>query len=277
MAIKTFQFTLNSFILREAATMAKTNHENIVRFYSLEKMLNSYKKVIVMEICDGNVENLIKKNQNGFTSSEFKRFCQQFVSALHHLRNNDIIHRDIKPGNILLVHNNDQIIYKLADFGAARFLKANESYSSLYGTYEYSHPDIFAKFYAKALNVSPSKQEFNDFHELWSLGVTLFEVASGRLPFDPKEGRDKPQVMYDMIAQKGRECISAREVDGKIEWFKELPENCKLDDDLKHAITPLISGLLQVYDFICYLKLYMHLFYIFKCSRLNQFFFGQNV
>ncbi|XP_055309895.1 serine/threonine-protein kinase TBK1-like [Sitodiplosis mosellana] len=202
-------------------------------------------QVLIMECCKGNMQDLIDTNPNGLTSDEFIKFCQNLVDAIQHMHNKNVIHRDVKPTNILLMHHNGQTIYKLADFGAARFLGDNETYGSLYGTFEYVHPDIFAKFYAKALDISYPKQTFNDYHELWSVGVTIFEVASGRLPFNPKKGRADHKQMYRMMKQKQTDCISAEETECGINWSRELPENCHLDESVKQVITPLLAGLLQ--------------------------------
>lgn len=203
--------------------------------------------------------------------------------SIHLECSKNIIHRDIKPANIVLLHQNDKNIYKLADFGAARFLKPNETYGSLYGTYEYMHPNIFANFYRRALDVSVPKPVFNDTYELWPLGVMFFEAASGRLPFEPEKGRDDAKAMYQMIANKEANFISAKQVDGRIEWSSQLPENCDLDDSLKEVITPLLAALLQVNIFFMYISTTcLRCFNMIFCSidigiasltMINHFFF----
>lgn len=69
------------------------------------------------------------------------KFCVLFlieVAGMNHLRENGIVHRDIKPGNIMRVIGEDgQSVYKLTDFGAARELEDDEQFVSLYGTEEY--------------------------------------------------------------------------------------------------------------------------------------------
>lgn len=105
----------------------------------------------------------------------------------------------------------------MADFGATRILTANQCYASLYGTSEYFHPDIFGKFYYSALNISFPKQTFTAEHELWSVGVTIFEAATGKSPFESKLGRDDPRKMYEMMTQKEHDCIYATDIDGNIQ------------------------------------------------------------
>ncbi|XP_055308833.1 serine/threonine-protein kinase TBK1-like [Sitodiplosis mosellana] len=182
--------------------MAILNHENVVKFFGFEKVDGTNKKAIIMDNCEGNLQDAIDNKPNGLAISEVMRLDQNIVGAMARLRSKNVIHRDIKPGNILLFRQEDgQSIYKLTDFGAARFLKPDETYGSLYGTFEYLHPDIFGKYYAHNLNILP-EQRFTDGHELWSIGVTIYEAITGELPFEPKKGRQDPQNMYTMISQK---------------------------------------------------------------------------
>lgn len=71
--------------------------------------------------------------------SEIVKITVSFsVAGMNHLRENGIVHRDIKPGNIMRVIGEDgQSVYKLTDFGAARELEDDEQFVSLYGTEEY--------------------------------------------------------------------------------------------------------------------------------------------
>lgn len=227
-----------------------TDHENIVKFLGLENVENRWnKKVLVMEYCsEGDLQHFIDSKPNGLTTDEFLCVFRDMIRAIKHLREKNILHRDVKPANILISkRENGKPIYKLADFGAARVLKSNECYSSLYGTYEYIHPDIFAKFYAHALHVMPP-QTFTASHELWSIGVTFYELATGHLPFIPNEGRKDPKIIYKMTTQKQMGQISAKEVgDGQIEWSSELP-NCEItlqNTHLKKALEPFLAGLLE--------------------------------
>lgn len=248
MAIKSFQFTPDCYIEREADTMKRANHENIVKFLGLEKEVSNNKKVLIMEYCPGgNLQTLIDAQPNGLGNVEFLRLTDNLVNAIKHMRQQFLVHRDIKPSNILIsIRGDGETIYKLADFGAARVLMPDQSYGSLYGTYEYIHPDVFGKYFAHDLDVHP-KQSFKDIHELWSVGVTLFEAATGRRPFLPKDGRDNKKIMFEMTSKKENGDISATEKEGgRIEWRKRLPENCTLKDSLKRDTTRLLAGLLDV-------------------------------
>lgn len=82
--------------------------------------------------------------------------------------------------------------------------------------------------------------------------MTLFEAATGRLPFKPENGRADKEKMYVMISQKSNGHISAHEINGKIECSQTLPEDCALDHPLKQDVTPFLAGLLNVSRFLLY-------------------------
>lgn len=231
--------------------MRKCNHKNVVKFLGLEWVegLLIDRQVLAMELCsEGNLQQMIDSNPNGLPSSEFFSVCENLVSAIEHLHVMKLVHRDIKPTNIVISKcSNGKSIYKVADFGAARTLMPNQCYGSLYGTYEYVHPDIFANFFRKDLDIIPTVQSFNETHELWSLGVTLFQMATGRLAFKPINGRQDRKAMYKMTSAKQSGQISATEGEGGIEWSRELPKSCVIEK--KDDVTRFLAGLLKVISF----------------------------
>ena len=77
------------------------------------------------------------------------------------------------------IKDDGTIVYKLTDFGAARELQDDQQFVSLYGTEEYLHPDM----YERAVLRKPVGKTFGATVDLWSIGVTLYHVATGSLPF----------------------------------------------------------------------------------------------
>lgn len=135
-------------------------------------------------------------------------------------------------------------IYKLTDFGAARELQEDQQFVSLYGTEEYLHPDV----YARAVLRKPESKTFGATVDLWSIGVTLYHVATGNLPFRPYGGRRNKETMFHITTKKASGVISGIQLkeNGPIEWGKDLPKTCQLSAGLKKFITPLLAGLLEV-------------------------------
>lgn len=249
-AIKTFDFIVDDiYIEREAMTLRKCNHKNIIKFLGLElqKDVAVDRKIMAMEFCSGgSLQNLIDQNPNGISSSEFFQVVEDLVNATEHLNKLNLVHRDIKPDNILIFKcSNGNSMFKLGDFGAARVLMPEQGYSSLYGTFEYVHPDIFANVYYAALDIAPPVNLFNRTYEWFSVGTTLYETATGRLPFRPKNGRTDKKIMYAMTSGLKDGQISATEGEnGSIEWSSELPQNCVIDK--KEKVQKFFAGLLKV-------------------------------
>lgn len=134
-------------------------------------------------------------------------------------------------------------VYKLTDFGAARELTDGQHFVSLYGTEEYLHPDM----YARAVLRKNANKTFGATIDLWSIGVTMYHVATGNLPFRPYGGRKNRETMHHITTTKESGVISGIQTkeNGPIEWKKDLPVNCQLSMGLKKIITPLLAGLLE--------------------------------
>ena len=153
--------------------------------------------------------------------------------------------RDLKPGNIMkFIKDDGSIVYKLTDFGAARELQDDQQFMSLYGTEEYLHPDM----YERAVLRKPVGKTFGATVDLWSIGVTLFHVATGNLPFRPFGGRRNKETMYYITTKKASGVISGVQTseNGPIQWSRDLPNTCLLSAGIKKHITPLLAGLLEV-------------------------------
>lgn len=226
--------------------LRKVSHKNVIKLITTEIITETCGIALIMEYANSNLKKIINSERNGVSSEQFSHICQDLLSAVKYLRQVNIVHRDIKPNNILSFDSNGKIIYKLCDFGEARILNPNEEYGSIHGTPEYMHPDIYGKYYSQLLNIKSSTHTFTDICELWSIGVTLYEVASGDLPFKPKFGRLDIRTMYKMTKTKPCDSISAKETeDGKIEWSSQLPD-CALDDFIKQAVTSFLAVLLRV-------------------------------
>ncbi|XP_062451067.1 inhibitor of nuclear factor kappa-B kinase subunit epsilon isoform X2 [Rhea pennata] len=234
--------------MREFEMLRKLNHKNIVKLFAVEETGTSKQKVLVMEYCSsGSLLNMLEDPANAFglSESEFLIVLQCVVAGMNHLRENGIVHRDIKPGNIMRLMGEDgQSIYKLTDFGAARELDDDEKFVSLYGTEEYLHPDM----YERAVLRKPQQKAYGVTVDLWSIGVTFYHAATGSLPFIPFGGpRRNKEIMYKITTEKPPGAIAGvqRQENGTIEWSYELPATCRLSVGLKVQLIPILANILE--------------------------------
>ncbi|XP_037637196.1 inhibitor of nuclear factor kappa-B kinase subunit epsilon [Sebastes umbrosus] len=233
--------------MREFEMLRKLNHSNIVKLFAVEE-LPSKQKVLVMEYCSGgSLLSLLEEAENAFglPETEFLIVLQCVVQGMNHLRDNGVVHRDIKPGNIMRqVGEDGKSCYKLTDFGAARELEDDEKFVSIYGTEEYLHPDM----YERAVLRKPHQKSFGVSVDLWSIGVTFYHAATGSLPFTPFGGprRNKP-TMYKITTEKPMGAIAGiqRVEEGPIEWSYHLPHSCQLSQGLTVQLVPVLAGILE--------------------------------
>ncbi|XP_053378438.1 serine/threonine-protein kinase TBK1-like isoform X2 [Mercenaria mercenaria] len=234
--------------IRETDLLKTVDHKNVMRQLAYERETESSQWVIVMPYCQcGSVYNLLEQPQNGFgfQETEFLIFLKDITSGLKYLNQRGIIHRDIKPGNIMkMVDEDGSPVYILTDFGAARELGDEETFMSIYGTEEYIHPDMFQR----AVLRQPGQSQFTSSVDLWSLAVTIYHVATGKLPFQAFGGRNDSHMMFQIMSGRRSGDISGiqREPGGPVDRSKHLPETCYLSRGLRRLIEPILSGLFEI-------------------------------
>lgn len=115
-------------------------------------------------------------NNEAFTEEAVRFICAEVSTALDYLRTKNIVHRDVKPDNILL---DDLGHAHLTDFNVATYLKKGDNLRNLAGTMPYIAPEIFEAV------ASSSASGYGHAADWWSLGVTAYELmCAGRRPFD---------------------------------------------------------------------------------------------
>ena len=166
-------------LVSEVNILRELRHPHIVKYYDRIIDKPNSKIFIVMEYCErGDIGLLIKKckRENDFLSEDviWKIFMQvlQALQACHSRESGKILHRDIKPGNVLLDCNMN---VKLGDFGLSRILGENSIYAETrVGTPYYMSPEQIAD------------ARYDERSDIWSAGCLLFEMASLNPPFQAK-------------------------------------------------------------------------------------------
>jgi len=143
-------------------------HPNLLEIYNIYTSKNNV--YIVMEYCrDGDLRGILKKKRR-ISEDEAIKVLKATISGLAFLQENEIMHRDIKPGNIIY----DKGVYKICDYGLSKVIDPNTvSTMTACGTPVYMPPEILRKDYRYAPNV-----------DTFAAGVMVYECLYGNRPWD---------------------------------------------------------------------------------------------
>nr|CDS26555.1 expressed protein [Hymenolepis microstoma] len=175
---------VNLQVVRDLGCLTLFKHENIVKLEGIcvkgvigGRIVNPYIS-LVMELCECNLSAPIK-NQAIKEDSQRKCIITHFLKGLSYLHSTGIMHRDLKPQNLLI--NADGIL-KLTDFGTARFQDpTNPNYSPLIGSPSYAPPELLLKL-----------EKYDQTFDIWSAGCIVAELWLGNVLF---RGDDNLEIL----------------------------------------------------------------------------------
>ena len=154
----------------ESQAVAMLSHPNIVSVYDVSH--NEKTEYIVMELVDGITLKQYMKKTGVLRTDEVLNFSIQIAKALAHAHSKGIIHRDIKPQNVMLLKDG---LIKVADFGIAALQNdIEESTNETVGSVHYIAPEQARGAAADARS------------DIYSLGIVMYEMMTGRLPYEGK-------------------------------------------------------------------------------------------
>ncbi|RKZ94873.1 MAG: hypothetical protein DRQ43_06190, partial [Gammaproteobacteria bacterium] len=168
-------------LLKEARTISKMEHPNIVSIYEAGEDQNE-NPYLVFEYVNGQLLSDIMKKKGIMSVKNALELLKPAIEAISHADQQNIIHCDLKPANILI---NDENIAKVMDFGIARVLSEQKTKTSgFFGTPRYIPPE-----YVREQIISTSNDSY-------ALGIILYEMLTGRSVFS---GKNIKQIIYKVL------------------------------------------------------------------------------
>ncbi|PKN68897.1 MAG: serine/threonine protein kinase, partial [Deltaproteobacteria bacterium HGW-Deltaproteobacteria-10] len=166
---------------REAEAAGKLSHPNIVTIFDVGEDYDI--AYMAMELLDGSDLSKYCRKENLLPVEEIIRVVSCVASALDYAHANGIVHRDIKPTNIMILNNGE---VKVADFGIARVMSSSKTQTGvILGTPSYMSPEQIAG------------KKVDGRSDLFSLGVVLYELLAGDKPFN---GESITTLMYNITS-----------------------------------------------------------------------------
>ena len=165
-------------VRNEIDIMKLCYHPNVIHL--LDHFENGEYIFIVMEYIKGGcLTDYLKKNEFDFSEKRAAEIIYQLAKGLKYLHKYGIIHRDLKPDNIMLTEASDKGNVKIMDFGLSKILGKKEKSTDGFGTLTFVSPEVLVR------------KPYNKEVDIWSLGVILYLMLSGELPFDDPDDNEQ--------------------------------------------------------------------------------------
>jgi Ca2+-binding EF-hand superfamily protein len=192
---------LLEYIKTEVEIMKFCKHDNIIRFIDYFESVDQI--FIVQEyLKGGDLYNYHLDFMNIQSEDKLKNIIKQVGLGVKYLHEYGIIHRDIKPQNIMLVDESKISKIKIVDFGLSKVVGSNEKANEFLGTINFSAPEVVRKI------------GYNNKIDIWSLGILIYYLMFGSLPFN-----DPDKQKFNVVSN-----ICYKEL--------TLPPNAKISPDL---------------------------------------------
>jgi serine/threonine protein kinase len=164
-------------LLREPRLLATLSHPNIVSILTAEKQDNVF--FIVMEYVPGETLEAVITRDGCLDLPRALDYTCQICNALDHAHRQNVIHRDLRPGNVLVTEHG---LLKVADFGTSRIIEIASHGTTVIGSPPYMAPE---QFQGRAVFAS----------DIYSLGVTMYQMLTGVMPYDTPSPHDLEKLL----------------------------------------------------------------------------------
>ena len=190
-------------VINELKNMKKCSEYNefSAKYYEYFRDKNEF--IIVMELCDDNLDNILKKRKKGFSSEEIQKMMIDLNETFKIMVNYNIVHRDIKLQNILIKYIDNEkkdFIVKLTDYGISKQITNSTICRSHVGTGFTMAPEILE-----------GKKKYDNRCDLWSIGVIIYQLYFNEFPY---KGSTEVALLNN-IKQLGQNILKDKNIDNK--------------------------------------------------------------
>lgn len=211
---------LTKFLPREIQCIHKLRHKNIVRMLEiLETERSMY--IVMQEAENGDLLDFINANHRKIAEKDAKVFFQQILEAVQYCHTKNVVHRDLKCENILF---DKDMTVKLSDFGFARTINPENCLLKTHcGSLAYAAPEIVR-----------GKDYDGRISDVWSLGVVLFAMVNGKLPFNDTSVKNLLAAINKGIAFQSNVSEACRDIITMM-LMADTTKRTEIKDLLRHG------------------------------------------
>jgi calcium-dependent protein kinase len=170
----------------EVDTLSKLDHPNILKIFDI--LIDSSKIYIIMEYWKGGLLFDKIKEQNHITEKHTAKIISQILLAVKYCHERKVIHRDLNPKVILMMNNSGYPYIKIGEFGSSVFIDPYQKFEGKFDAWAYVAPEV-------------ADENFNEKCDLWSVGIIMHVLLTGKIPFTEFKNSVKKQPLNIKLLQ----------------------------------------------------------------------------